>query len=159
MDIEKNWFSEMAGRKITVIEIAKLLDVSRNTARTRLDEGLSSDELIKLARALHINPVIALQELNKVTLDEVFNFLDSDGTLLATATTEQLIYHLAQSALSLDEKQALVAELQPRKQPVDELEQRRKSNSTVSPESYDLPDEAVAYPHEELGGSLDDLDS
>lgn len=111
MDKEKDWFSSMADRKITVVEIAKHLEVSRNTARSRLDEGLTSDEIIQLARALHLNPVTALNELGKLEGQEIFDFLDSDGTLLATASPQQLIYQLAQDSLGHEEKGRLWKEV------------------------------------------------
>lgn len=81
MSTEKDWFTTTTGRRITVIEIAKHLGVNRNTATTRLQEGLTSDEIITVAQKLHINPVLALEELEKIKVDEIFDYVDSDGTL------------------------------------------------------------------------------
>lgn len=140
MSRQKDWFTEMAGRKITVVEVARLLDVNRNTATTRLQEdGLSSDEIITLSRKLHINPVIALEELDKITVKEVFDYMDSDGTLLATASLEQLIFQAAEEALTLDQKKELVARMRPRSAQTDELAERRAAKNTpvVPDDPYD----------------------
>lgn len=140
MDKEKDWFSSMADRKITVVEIAKHLEVSRNTARSRLDEGLTSDEIIQLARALHLNPVTALNELGKLEGQEIFDFLDSDGTLLATASPQQLIYQLAQDSLGYEEKGRLWKEVSDPRGYRDDLAARR-AGAPVSDSSASLPDD------------------
>ena len=140
MDKEKDWFSSMADRKITVVEIAKHLSVSRNTARSRLDEGLTSDEIIQLARALHLNPVTALNELGKLEGQEVFDFLDSDGTLLTTASPQQLIYQLAQDSLGYEEKGRLWKEVSDPRGYRDDLAARR-SGAPVSGPSASLHDD------------------
>lgn len=140
MDEEKDWFSSMADRKITVVEIAKHLEVSRNTARSRLDEGLTSDEIIQLARALHLNPVTALNELGKLEGQEIFDFLDSDGTLLATASPRQLIYQLAQDSLDYEEKGRLWKEVSDPRGYRDDLAARR-AGAPVSDASASLHDD------------------
>ena len=140
MDKEKDWFSSMADRKITVVEIAKHLEVSRNTARSRLDEGLTSDEIIQLARALHLNPVTALNELGKLEGQEIFDFLDSDGTLLATASPQQLIYQLAQDSLGHEEKGRLWKEVSDPRGYRDDLAARR-AGTPVSGPSASLHDD------------------
>ena len=140
MDKEKDWFSSMADRKITVVEIAKHLEVSRNTARSRLDEGLTSDEIIQLARALHLNPVTALNELGKLEGQEIFDFLDSDGSLLATASPQQLIYQLAQDSLGYEEKGRLWKEVSDPRGYRDDLAARR-AGAPVSDSSASLPDD------------------
>ena len=123
----------MADRKITVVEIAKHLDVSRNTARSRLDEGLTSDEIIQLARALHLNPVTALDELGKLSRQEIFDYLDSDGTLLSTASPQQLIYQLAQDSLGREEKGRLWKEVSDPKGYRDDLAARRAGAPVSNP--------------------------
>lgn len=95
MSTEKDWFTAAAGRRITVTEIGKLLGVNRNTATTRLQDGLSSDEIITLSRHLHLNPVTALEELGKLTIDEVLSYLEQDGQLLQTADVGDLALELA----------------------------------------------------------------
>lgn len=130
----------MADRKITVVEIAKHLNVSRNTARSRLDEGLTSDEIIQLARALHLNPVTALNELGKLGVQEIFDYLDSDGTLLSTASPQQLIYQLAQDSLGLEEKGRLWKEVSDPKGYRDDLAARR-AGAPVSEPSASLHDD------------------
>lgn len=147
MDIEKDWFSTAVGRKITVIEIAKHLGVSRNTARARLDDGLTSDEIITLARSLHVNPVIALQELKKLTIEEILGFMDSDGTLLVTATPEQLTYQLAMAILTRDEAERLYQTFLPNK-PVDDLEQARsRKHPHVDPDDGIVREWDDSIPH------------
>jgi len=140
MDKEKAWFSSMAGRKITVVEIAKHLGVSRNTARSRLDEGLTSDEIIQLARSLHLNPVTALNELGKLDVYEIFDYLDSDGTLLATASPQQLIYELARDSLDYEEKGRLWKEISDPCGYRDDLASRR-AGVPVSDADDSLPDD------------------
>ena len=140
MDKEKAWFSSMADRKITVVEIAKHLNVSRNTARSRLDEGLTSDEIIQLARALHLNPVTALNELGKLGAQEIFDYLDSDGTLLSTASPQQLLYQLAQDSLGREEKGRLWKEVSDPKGYRDDLAARR-AGAPVSAPSASLHDD------------------
>ncbi|ORJ99832.1 hypothetical protein A6F58_00540 [Prescottella equi] len=81
---------------MTITEIASHLNVTRKTAQARLDAGLSADDMITLARALHVDPVAALVELDKLTYAEVFEWMDSDGTLLTTATDAQLALELAE---------------------------------------------------------------
>lgn len=95
MPDSRQWFSEMAKRRITVTEIADHLGVSRKTAQTRITEGLSSDDLIAISRALNLNPTIALVEHDILTHNEVFDYMDSDGTTVATADDAQLAVELA----------------------------------------------------------------
>lgn len=147
----------MADRKITVIEIAKHLNVSRNTARSRLDEGLTSDEIIQLARALHINPVTALDELGKLEGQEIFDHIDSDGTLLSTATPKQLIYHLAQDSLGYEEKGRLWREVSDPRGYEDELAARR-SGAPVSDVDDSMPLSAVAYSGPDEDAERNDAD-
>ncbi|MDI9900571.1 hypothetical protein QM716_11980 [Rhodococcus sp. IEGM 1409] len=91
----RTWFSSMAKRRITVTEIADHLEVSRKTAQTRITEGLSSDDLITISRALNLNPVDALTEIGRLTISEVFDYMDSEGTTVETATDAQLALELA----------------------------------------------------------------
>lgn len=97
---EKEWFSSMVQRKISTIELADLLGVSRRTATKRLSEGLSSDELILVSRKLNLSPIHALVELGRLTHTEAFDYLGGDGLLLDAATPEQLIYKLAEDTLT-----------------------------------------------------------
>lgn len=78
----KQWLTETAHRPIYDQEIADILGISRKTANKRINDGLEASDLIILARGLGINPVMALQELGYVTINEVFDFLDGDGTPL-----------------------------------------------------------------------------
>ena len=103
----KQWLTETAHRPIYDQEIADILGISRKTANKRINEGLDASDLIILARGLGINPVMALQELGYVTINEVFDFLDADGTLLATAEPDKLVYQLAEEMLSADQRIAL----------------------------------------------------
>ena len=103
----KQWLTETAHRPIYDQEIADILGISRKTANKRINDGLDASDLIILARGLGINPVMALQELGYLTINEVFDFLDADGTLVATAEPEQLVYQLAEEMLSADQRIAL----------------------------------------------------
>ncbi|MEJ4100881.1 hypothetical protein V5S96_11015 [Corynebacterium mastitidis] len=95
MDQQIAWFSSAARRKITVTEIGEALGVSRNTARSRLDARLSSDDVITLSRALGVNPAIALEELQYLDTDELLDWSESDGKLVSTASDSELAMELA----------------------------------------------------------------
>lgn len=97
----REWFSSASGRKITATEIAKHLGVSRNTANARIADGLSSDDIIKLARALKVRPLDALIEFGKLDHDEVLDFLEGGGTLVATASEGELALELARRLNSI----------------------------------------------------------
>lgn len=128
MTKEKDWFTAAAGRRITVVEVGKLLGVNRNTATTRLQDGLSSDEIITLARALHINPVTALEELGKLTVEEVMSYLEVDGQLVETADAGYLALELARRLNPATKAPEITS-----------LEQHRQKKSTpvVPDDSYD----------------------
>ncbi|MGV0438900.1 hypothetical protein ACUY2L_06975 [Corynebacterium mastitidis] len=95
MDQQIAWFSSAARRKITVTEVGEALGVSRNTARSRLDARLSSDDVITLSRALGVNPAIALEELQYLDTDELLDWSESDGKLVSTASESELALELA----------------------------------------------------------------
>lgn len=130
----RDWFRSVAKRRITADDVAEVLEMSRATATRRLTEDkLTADEIIKLCRQLGAEPVMALVDLDRLTVAEVFEFMDSDGTLLTNATPEQLLYHLAKDGLSRDAKLQLAQEVFG-----DELEQiRKKSKLRVVPLTYD----------------------
>lgn len=117
----------LAGRRVIAQEIADALNISRNAANDRMNRGLDAGDLITVAHALGINPVTALVELDHITYDEVFTFMDSDGTTLATATTNQLVYRLAEDELSRSEKLQLAQEVLAH----DELAARRSNTRRV----------------------------
>lgn len=100
----RDWFTSMAGQRVTAVKMAEIVGISRNSMNTRLKDGLSSDDLITISRGLGISPIHALVELGKLTHEEVLDLIDSDGTMLATATQEQLIYQLAEEGLSASSK-------------------------------------------------------
>lgn len=105
----RDWYRSHADGRITVDDMANALGVSRPTATRRIKEGLTADDIVTLSRHLDVNPVIALVDLGKLTHAEVFAFLDGDGTLLAAASPEQLIYQLAEEALPASDRIALGA--------------------------------------------------
>lgn len=100
----KDIFASLAGRRVTAQDMADILETSRNTVNLRLKNGLAAEDVIAISRGLNINPVDALVELEKLTRDEVFNYLDGDAKLLATASIEELVYRLAEDTLSNVEK-------------------------------------------------------
>lgn len=126
----KQWLSETSHRRITDQDIANILNVTRKTANKRLNEGLPADDLLTLCEELGINRILALVELGHVPYQEVLDFLDSDGALVATAEDGELAIELARR-------------LNPatRANEIDELEQRRRRMSTPA----DIPLGAVAY--------------
>lgn len=121
MSKETDWFASMAGRRVTVTEIAEYLGVSRRTATDHVNDGLTSDELITVSRRIEISPIHALVELGKLTYQEAFDFLDGDGQLLATASTDQLIYQLAEDGLSPAQKLNLGSHLRKARKPAPHL--------------------------------------
>ena len=96
----KDVFASLAGRRVTAQDIADILETSRNTVNLRLKNGLDAEDIIDTARGLHINPVDALVELDKLNRDEVFDFIEGGAKLLATASIEELVYRLAEDTLS-----------------------------------------------------------
>ena len=94
MDI-KQWLSENAHRRITDQDIADILGVTRKTANKRINDGITSDDLIALCAGLGINRTSALVELDKLPYQDVLEFLDSDGQLVETAEDGQLALELA----------------------------------------------------------------
>lgn len=100
----KDIFASLAGHRVTAQDMAEILDTSRNTVNLRLKNGLTAEDVITIARGLRINPVDALVELDQLTRDEVFGYLDGDARLLATASVEELVYHLAEDTLSNADK-------------------------------------------------------
>ena len=142
----KEILGSLARRRVTATDVADALRVSRNTANSRLADGLPATETIEVSRYLEINPTQALLELGHLTANEVFDFLDGDGTLLASASTEQLVRTLAEDVLPLSDRIELGAaakaladrrdELAAASTPDatrDELASRRSSTPDVTP--------------------------
>lgn len=121
MDI-KQWLSETAKRPIYDQDIANILGVTRKTANKRLNAQLDASDLIRICRALDVNPVIALVELDYITYTEVADYLDSDGALVATADPATLSLELARKL-----NPATHAPL------IDELASRRAKSNTPAP--------------------------
>lgn len=113
-DRYKNWFSSMTGQRITAQDIADQLGISRNATNSRMAKGLTADDIITISRGFNINPITALQELGHVGVDEIFDHLDDDGKRLVTAAPDELVFHLAQDMLSVDQKLALVRDVMSR---------------------------------------------
>lgn len=136
---ERAWFTAVAKRRVTATEISDLLGVSRRTATNRLNEGLSADDLIVIARGLNVSPVNALVELGKLTYQEVFDFLDGDGTLLASATQEQLVRTLAEDVLPLSDRIEIGAAAKALADKRDELADRRAALSESNEQGHPSP--------------------
>lgn len=96
-------FKSLTGKRVTSVDIAEMLDVSRNTVQTWIKEGFAADEIIKVARELNINPTEALVELGKLTAKEVTDFIEGGCTLLELASLETLIQQLAKVGLNAEE--------------------------------------------------------
>lgn len=124
----REWLSAMAKRRITAVEIAEILGVSRTTANARISKGISADDLITISRGLGINPTEALTELGYLDYGEVMTFMDMGGKLLDTAEDGELALELA--------RRLNPAKLSPE---IDELAARRaaKNTPTVPADSYD----------------------
>lgn len=126
----REWFSSTAGKRVTAVEMAEILNISSNATNSRLAKGLDADDLIAISRGLEISPIHALVELGKVTYDEVLDFLEGDGTLLQSATQEQLIYRLAEDALPASDRISLGAAAKALVDQRDELAARRSNKNT-----------------------------
>ena len=94
MDI-KQWLSENTHRRITDQDVANILGTTRKTANRRLNEGLTADNLILICGKLGINRTMALVELDYIPYQDVIDYLDSDGQLVATADEGELAIELA----------------------------------------------------------------
>ncbi|MDV6277486.1 hypothetical protein R3Q06_28725 [Rhodococcus erythropolis] len=99
----------LAGRRVTAVEIGEILDVTEKTARKRLAAGLNASDVITICRAVGINPVEALVQMEFLTTEETMKFVDSDGELLATADQETLILELIDRSLSTSQLADLLA--------------------------------------------------
>ncbi|RAV34749.1 hypothetical protein [Corynebacterium heidelbergense] len=152
------WLSETTGQRITVTRIGQILGVSRNTARSRLDDGLAADDVVTLARGLGVNPVSALQELGYVTTNELFDALDSDGTLLAAAPPDQLVKRLAEDMLTPEQKLELGRAVFSDAQLASVTPIRNRPRDVPTVPYDDQPEDAVADSSPDVGGDLDDLD-
>lgn len=156
-DRYKNWFSSMTGQRITAQDIADQLEISRNATNSRMAKGLTADDIITIARGFDINPITALQELGHVGVDEIFDHLDDDGKRLVTAAPDELVFHLAQDMLSVDQKLALVRNVMSRTEaPVTNLDEHRSNKQSAR---SDIPHDAVADDsdyHEEENTEFDD---
>lgn len=157
------WFSEMIHQRVTVTRIGQILGVSRNTARSRIDDGLAADDVVTIARALSINPILALQELGYVTPEELFDALDSDGTLLASASPSQLVERLAEDVLSPEQKLNLSQSVieSTRRASITPIDSARSNTPTpgVADGAYTdgtMPEDAVAKDGKEWGQPDDD---
>ena len=151
MDI-KQWLIETSGHRITDGEVAEILEVSRKTANKRLNSEVGADDLIKLCRALDINPVDGLVELRYINYRDVLDFFDSEGQIIDTAEDGDLALELARR-------------LNPATR-ADELEElrKRRASKNVTPSAYsdstqyegkDLPYAADSSPVEPEPGDDD----
>ncbi|AMA01563.1 hypothetical protein [Corynebacterium glutamicum] len=132
MDVKK-WFSETSRSHVTDTVIADILNVTRKTANKRVNEGMSADDLITISNALKINPVIALVEFDRIDHNDVADFLDSDGQLIATAEPGHLALELARKL----NPATFAPEL-------DELAARRSNKSTPAVQPISDDDLAAA---------------
>jgi hypothetical protein len=135
----KTWFSSRLGRRVTATDIASALSVSRNTANSRLSDGLDAGDTITVSRHFGINPVEALVELGHLTHEDAFSFVDSDGTMLTTATQEQLIRQLAEDSLPLSDRIEMGATAKAMADQRDELAALRAKKSNTD-DLYGVPD-------------------
>lgn len=134
----KKWFSETSRQRVTDGMIADILNVTRKTANKRINDGLPMNDLVTISRALDINPAITLVELGHLTHEEIEDYLDSDGQLVATAEDGALALELARRL----NPATLAHEM-------DELAARRaalsQSNEQGHPSPDDMDDGTVRY--------------
>lgn len=92
----RHWLRDLNGRRVTADDIAHKLGVSRTTVTRRLvSDELATDELITLSRAYDVNPLQALVDLGRITDQEVWAYLESEGQLVETADEGELAIELA----------------------------------------------------------------
>lgn len=103
----RKWFSTASGRSIKDEEIAGILGVTRKTVIARFKGQAPANDIITIARALELNPVEALVNFEVLTQDEVYDYVESDGKLLSTAETPDLIRELARNELTKAQLEAL----------------------------------------------------
>ena len=99
MTTQQDLIATLSGRRLTAVRIGEILGVTERTARTRLSNGLSADDLIAICRAEGVNPADTLVRLGILTRDEVIACIDPDRTLLASADSRQLVSALADHLL------------------------------------------------------------
>ncbi|WP_318744817.1 MULTISPECIES: hypothetical protein [unclassified Corynebacterium] len=122
----RQWYYDTTGLRLTADRVAAILGMSRTSATRRLTtDDLDADEVIELCRALDLNPLVGLVDLEYITDKEVWGYLDSDGQLVETAEDGDLALELARR-------------LNPATRS-DELEElrRRKASTNVTPDFYD----------------------
>lgn len=152
----KGVFASLAGQRVTAQDMADILKTSRNTVNLRLKNGLEAGDIIAISRGLSINPVDALVELDKLTRTEVFDYLEGDAKLLATASIEDLVYRLAEDTLSNVDKIELGGAARALLER-DDLASRRVETS-VSDSSGSMPLGAVAYSGPDEDAEREDAD-
>lgn len=153
----RDWFSSATGKRVTAVEMAEILNISRNATNSRLAKGLDSDDLIAISRHLGISPIHALTELGKLSYDEVMDFLEGDGTLLKSASVEQLVLQLAEETLSTSDRIALGAAAKALADRKDELAARRtkRVDRTIPPEWHELAVADSSPDHDEEDTDFD----
>lgn len=138
----KQWLSENTHRRITDQDVADALGTTRKTANKRLNDGLDAGDLITICEKLGVNRTMALVELGYVPHQDVLDYLDSDGELVATADDGKLALELA--------RRLNPATKAPE---IDELAARR-SNRNIS--RVDFTAYGVADDSPDEGGNPDD---
>lgn len=154
----RDWLQRVHHQRITANDVAEALGISRATATRKLLDGLDASDIITLCRKAHVNPIQALVDLGHLTDGEILDHLDDDGKRLVTAAPDELVFHLAQDMLSVDQKLALVRNVMSRAEQsaegvgatVFEFPNRQSARS-------DIPQDAVAdhSPEEEEGDPSD----
>ena len=57
----------------------------RSWFHTETGRRITADEIIALTRSLQLNPLLALTDLGRITEQEIWGYLESDGQLVETA--------------------------------------------------------------------------
>lgn len=141
----RDWLQRVHRQRITANDVAEALSISRATATRKLLDGLDASDIITLCRKTQVNPVQALVDLEHLTEDEVYDFLDNGRLMVDTATNGQLSLELARRL----NPATMAATL-------DEIESRSNVVDFQSARS-DIPQDAVAdhSPEEEEGDPSD----
>ncbi|MEJ4112735.1 hypothetical protein ACGE24_03965 [Corynebacterium kroppenstedtii] len=142
MKDHKEWIENRLGKSVHAVALELNEDPSNFSKKVR--RGLTTDHIIQIARAFEIPIVQALQETGIIGDGD----MEPESPERIAETISYLAKKLAVQAHPKEEK------------PAEQNNVVQLPSNDVAHDFYsdEIPEDAVAYPHKELGGSLDDLD-
>lgn len=148
----KEWVSKVTSHASTR-EIGRRIDMNHVTVSRHINSA-SVQFCIDLANAYDTNPIPGLLAAGAITEHQIDEYSRSHD--LSDYSDLELAQEIVNRLQDTADHQELTT-------PTDELSARRKSNRTtpgVADDGYrdDMPDDAVAYGHDEVGGTPDDFE-